>query len=262
MAKSVEIQAKTIDEAIELGLEQLGAAYDEVDFEIISNGGMFKKAKVKITMKEGVKKSEPKVEPKPEPKKEVKPEPVKEVQAEKQAEKPVKREERKPIEKREQKPVVAGESAKVDACVKFVTELLAAMGSECGVTCTEDERSFTIEISGDDVGRLIGKGGEAMHALQVIVQAVGQSHKEDRRRVFVNIENYKERRAETLKALAERKAAKVLESGRTIKLDPMNPRDRAIIHTALQDIEGVRSYSVGEGNDRRLCIALAKKESE
>jgi len=251
MAKSVEISAKTIDEAIEDGLAQLGASYDGVEVEVISNGGMFKKAKVKLTLKKGVEVVKPKTESKVE---EVKEEKTKEKVAEKKVE--VKKEEKREVKKA---PVKEG-NVKVDACVDFVNGLMKGLGNSATVNCEDQEKCYMININGDDVGRLIGKGGEALNALQTLVSSVAIAHANgDNKRVFVNIENYKEKREETLILLAKKKAAYVKESGRYVKLEPMVARDRAIIHTALQDIEGVRSYSTGDGHNRRLVIAPEKK---
>jgi len=111
------------------------------------------------------------------------------------------------------------------------------------------------------MGRLIGKGGEALNALQTLVSqiAINNSHG-DNKRVYVNIENYKEKRDATLKNLAKKKADHVLKTGKRITLEPMSARDRAIIHTEVQNIEGVRTYSVGEGMNRKLCMAPADRD--
>jgi len=252
MSKVLEIQAKTIDEAIADGLEQLGASYDEVEVEVISNGGMFKKAKVKLTLKAGVETTKPqKTEQVQEVKQETKKEELPKVEKSEKRE-PQPREE-KP--KSPSKPMDAG-NPKVDACMNFVIGLVKGLGNDAAVTCEDQEKCYMIHINGEDVGRLIGKGGEALNALQTIVSSIAISHANgDNKRVFVNIEGYKEKREETLISLAKKKAVYVKESGRYVKLEPMIARDRAIIHTAIQEIEGVRSYSTGDGHNRRLVIA-------
>ena len=242
--KDIEVQAKTIEQAIEEGLAKLGAKEEDVTVQILGQGGMFKKAKVKLTLKKAMeeKKPEPKPEKKPEKKPEakIKPEP---------------------------KPATVatpGEgSHKVDTCVNFVKGLLAALNSESTVSVESTTETHTININGGDVGRLIGKGGEAMYALQTLVTTLAISNQNgDTRRVYVNIEGYKEKRDETLKSLAQRKAEYVLKSGRYVKMEPMTPRDRAIMHNALQEIEGVRSFSTGQGTKRQLVIAPAKEEEK
>jgi len=95
-----------------------------------------------------------------------------------------------------------------------------------------------------------------MNALQTIVGSIAIAHSHgDNKRVYLNVEGYKEKRIETLKDLAIKKAEKVRETGRYIKLEPMNARDRAIIHSALQDLPGIRTYSTGKDPHRCLCIA-------
>ncbi|MCL2570377.1 MAG: KH domain-containing protein [Firmicutes bacterium] len=269
MAKSIETSAKTIDEAVNDGLEQLGASYEDVDVEIISGGGMFKKAKVKLTLKEGVKiepevKTEVKQEtPTPAPVKieETKIETKSEVARTEQTQKPIPQ---KPVpQKTPATPISAGSSAKLDACVDFVTKILAGLENDATISCETNDRGYIINISGEDVGRLIGKGGEALNALQTLVSSIAINNaKGDNKRVYVNIENYHEKRTDTLKALAQKKAEYVLRTGKRITLEPMTARERAIIHTAVQEITGVKSYSFGEGVNRRLCIAVDNGESK
>ena len=253
--KPIETQAKTIEEAIEHGLAQLNLSHDQVEIEVISGGGMFKKAKVKLTPKVDVAvtvKQESKTEPK--------------VEVVKQETSP----EKKPVEKKmpapkpqvvqeDATPITSGVSQKLDTCVVFVQKLMELLGHDVALKTTVTERAYTIEINGEDVGRLIGKGGDALNALQVVVSSIAISNSNgDPKRVYVNVENYKERRVETLKQLAQKKATFAKESGRNVKLEPMSPRDRAIIHTEIQNINGVRSYSIGDGNSRRLVITAEK----
>ena len=258
--KSVIIQAKTIDAAVEEALEKLGCSYGDFDVEVIENGGIFKKGKFKFTLKADEVVAETK-----------KSEPVKDaVKVEKEVE--VRKEEKKESElpkfekgvKSDSDVVVKfGESTKLDACVRFVKGLVEGIGYDVQVDVTTTDRAYTIEIKGDDVGRLIGKGGDALNALQVLVSSVAISNANgDGKRVYVNIENYKERREETLKSLANKKAEFVRSTGKSAKLENMSPRDRAIIHNVISGLEGVRSYSIGEGNGRRLVIAPKKEDAK
>lgn len=267
--KSIEVQAKTIDEAIEDGLGKLGASYDEVDIEVLGSGGMFKKAKVRISLKEGVQtaKESPKTaEP-------VQITPIKQVLSEKiktvepnviktqkiDEASPKRFEKPAPAVQSPAIPVSPGESAKFDKCTSFVKKLLELLENDSVVTTLADEKSYKIEISGENVGRLIGKNGEALNALQTLVSSIAISNSHgDNKRVYVNIENYKEKRSETLAALAHKKAEFVKQTGKTVKLEPMNSRDRAIMHSALQNVEGIRTYSIGKDPGRRLCIASAE----
>ena len=286
MHKSIEVAAKTIDKAIEEALATLGASYDEVDVEILQEAGFLKKAKVLVTVKNpvimtetgvGVQNlsaeiAEEKVEvEKPKAKEEKKVE-KKETKVEKKAEKKEVKQETK-VEKKEEKvekkervvqKAADGTPVKFEKTLAFVTELIELLGVEgASIVGEETDRSYNINITGENSGRIIGKGGEVMNAIQSIVSviAIANSNGENRR-VNINIENYKERRIETLKALAIKKADKVKETGRYIKLEPMNARDRAIIHSALQGIEGIRTYSTGKDPYRCLCIAPPREDRE
>jgi len=263
--KSIEIQAKTIEDATEQGLEKLGASYDEVEVEVLSSGGMFKKAKVRLTLKhEPKQKDEEQIkttvidETKPTT---IEPQPTEQIRTDKTQKQ---RHEKKPRPAPDTSPAVKKElsditSPKLQACVTFLTKLLDTLENDSTITIGETERSYVININGENVGRLIGKGGEAMNALQVIVSSIAISNSGgDQKRVYINIENYKEKREGTLKALALKKAEYVKKVGKSVRLDPMSPRDRAIVHTTLKEVEGIKTYSTGEGVARRLVIAPEK----
>jgi len=273
MNKSIETQAKNIEAAIEDALTQLGASYDEVDVDIIQEAGFLKKAKVRVTLKEKeVAKPAPvKIEPKPEVKKEEKPKPeVKKEEKPKAEKKEVKKDvkqekkETKAVEKEVKKKEVAPTGdmpAKFAKTLAFATTLVELLGSKAEVTHETTDKSFNINVNGEGVGQIIGKGGEVMNAIQTLVSSIAIANSAgEQKRVYFNVEDYKERRTETLKALAVRKAEKVKETGRFIKLEPMNARERAIIHSALQEIQGIRTYSTGKEPHRCLCIAPARKD--
>jgi len=252
---TIEIQAKTIDAAIEEGLQKLGAKLEDVEVEMLSHGGVFKKARVKLTLKKEASNGR-QVDA-----------PTKKVEPAKIIDKPESRGVNlTPVKEKASAPkpaAVPGEgSSKADTCKTFVEGLLSALGNTATVGVDSTTETHTINIDGEDVGRLIGKGGDALHALQTLVTTIAISNQNgDTRRVYVNVSGYKEKRDETLKALAARKAEYVKKSGRYVKLDPMTPRDRAIVHNALQEIEGVRSYSTGQGNKRQVVIAPPRDEA-
>jgi spoIIIJ-associated protein len=130
----------------------------------------------------------------------------------------------------------------------------------CKVESEVTDKTFNINITGGNVGQVIGKGGEVLNAIQTLVSAIAITYANgENKRVYINAEDYKERRKETLVALAQKKAEKVKATGRYIKLEPMNSRDRAIIHSAVQDIEGVCTYSTGKEPFRCLCIRPEKE---
>jgi len=270
MSKSIETQAKTIEAAIEDALAQLGASYDEVDVDIIQEAGFLKKAKVKVTLKEKdaakpvpVKKEESKPVVKAEKPKQEKPAEPKPGKKEERKEKPAKKEIVKEAKPKETKAEVStGDMPKkFQKTLDFATKLVELLGSGAEVTHETTDKSFNINVNGQGVGQIIGKGGEVMNAIQTIVSSIAIANSAgENKRVYFNVEDYKERRTETLKTLAVRKAEKVKETGRFIKLEPMNARERAIIHSALQEIQGIRTYSTGKDPYRCLCIAPARKD--
>lgn len=143
---------------------------------------------------------------------------------------------------------------------KYIRSILKGLGiDECSVTFCEEEEGIAIELDcGDNYGVVIGRRGETLDAIQYLVRLYLNKGKENYKRVSINIGNYREKRAETLRELAKRNAAKVLRNGRNVVLDPMNPYERRIIHTAIQEIEGVDSHSVGSDSDRKVVITLAE----
>jgi len=142
----------------------------------------------------------------------------------------------------------------------YITSILKGLGIEsCEINFTEEEEGLAIELDcGENYGVVIGRRGETLDAIQYLVRLYMNKDKENYKRVSVNIGNYREKRAETLRELAKRNAAKVLRNGRNAVLDPMNPYERRIIHTTIQEIEGVESHSVGSDSERKVVITLAE----
>ena len=241
--RTVEIQAKTVDQAIMDALAELGASYEDVEVEILNQGGFLKKAKVRVTVKESS---------------------VGSRQAPVETKKEEKKEEQKDKEPKKEKPVkIEGDMpVKFTRTLDFTKKLMELLGNGCTAEGEVTDRAFNINLTGGNVGQVIGKGGEVLNALQTLVSAIAIIYANgENKRVYINAEDYKERRKETLISLAKKKAEKVKTTGRYIKLEPMNSRDRAIVHSALQDVEGVRTYSTGKDPFRCLCIAL-KKDGE
>lgn len=142
----------------------------------------------------------------------------------------------------------------------YIRSILKGLGiSECEVSFAEEEDGIAIELDcGEDYGVVIGRRGETLDAIQYLVRLYMNKGKDNYKRVSINIGNYREKRAETLRELAKRNAAKVLRNGRNAVLDPMNPYERRIIHTTIQEIEGVESHSVGSDSERKVVITLAE----
>ena len=142
----------------------------------------------------------------------------------------------------------------------FLNDVLSAMNLEVVVNIEydEEERNMNIDISGDDMGMLIGKRGQTLDSLQYLVSLVANKDTDDYIRVKVDTENYRERRKATLENLAKNMAHKVKRIRRSVSLEPMNPYERRIIHSALQDDKYVTTHSEGDEPYRRVVITPKK----
>lgn len=139
----------------------------------------------------------------------------------------------------------------------FITGLLEKMGVEGKVTTLPQVEcdQLRLEISGPDMGPIIGRRGDTLDAIQYLGSLVLNNALDEHVRLSVNTENYREKRAESLERLARKMAMKVVKSHRSMTLEPMNPYERRIIHAALQDFNGVTTYSTGTEPGRRVVIA-------
>ncbi len=144
-----------------------------------------------------------------------------------------------------------------NAPAKYLTSILSCMGITgiSIITRQTDEDIFIEIVSQEDYGSIIGRRGETLDALQYLVRLSVSRNENEGRRISLNIGDYRDKREVTLKGIAKRQAEKVLKYGRNAVLDPMNPYERRIIHTTVQDIEGVSSHSIGEGEGRRVVIS-------
>ena len=142
----------------------------------------------------------------------------------------------------------------------FLREVFEAMKMEVVIDAKFDEaeRNLDVELSGDDMGMLIGKRGATLDSLQYLVSLVVNKNVDDYVRVKVDTENYRERRKETLENLAKNIAYKVKRTKRPVSLEPMNPYERRIIHSALQNDKYVTTHSEGEDPFRRVIVSLKK----
>jgi len=251
--------ASTAEEARKVALAELNAPADaDVKTEIVDvqekkilglfRGSTIYKAKASYEV-------EIKEEKKPEPRKEVKAEPIKaeNKKTEKKAEKksaPVKAEES------DENAVVTVDADGV--AENYIRNIFKGLGlDDIHITTTKKTESISFSIDcGDDYGCVIGRRGETLDAIQYLVRLVVGKENEEFKRVSVNVGNYREKRANTLTDLAKRNADKVLKYGRNVVLEPMNPYERRIIHTAIQQIENVESYSIGSDDSRRVVIKL------
>ncbi len=147
-----------------------------------------------------------------------------------------------------------------DDAKNFLKEVFAAMNMAVVIEVVyhEEEKSMDIELNGDDMGILIGKRGQTLDSLQYLVSLVVNKNAEDYIRVKVDTENYRERRKETLENLARNIAYKVKRTKRPVSLEPMNPYERRIIHSALQNDKYVTTHSEGEEPFRRVVVTLKR----
>ena len=146
-----------------------------------------------------------------------------------------------------------------DAAIRnYLTTIIKGMGIEdITLTSHEEEEETVYElITNESHGALIGRHGETLDAVQYLVRLFANKNTQGKKKVSLNVGDYREKRAESLKEFAARSASQVLKYGRSVKLDPMNPYERRIIHTAIQGIEGVTSHSVGYDSERRVIISL------
>ncbi len=141
---------------------------------------------------------------------------------------------------------------------EYILTILKSLGiDEAEIEVEADDEDVRISIScGDDYGSVIGRRGETLDAIQYLTRLVINRGSEEYKRVSINVGNYREKRENTLRALARKNAAKVRKYGRNVVLEPMNPYERRIIHTTVQEIEGVTSHSVGSDGDRKVVITL------
>jgi len=149
-----------------------------------------------------------------------------------------------------------------DKATDFLKDVFGAMGLsvDVDVKMNEEEKEMEINLSGDEMGILIGKRGQTLDSLQYLVSLVVNKESEDYLRVKLDTENYRERRKETLETLAKNIAYKVKRTRRSVSLEPMNPYERRIIHSALQNDKYVFTRSEGEEPFRHVVIALKREE--
>lgn len=263
----ITVSAKTLDDAITEALIQLGVTSDQLEYEVIEKGSA---GFLGIGMKQAVIKARRKVveEPEAEIVEEAKPEPA---VIKKEEPKPVKKEftKKETIKKETVKKEPAKkeadlanvESQTIEACEKFIYDVLKAMDmTDVKVTSVVDEEgALSIDMEGSNMGILIGKRGQTLDSLQYLTNRVANKMQEGYVRVKLDTEDYRRRRKETLENLAKNIASKVKRTRRTVSLEPMNPYERRIIHSALQGDPAVSTHSEGEEPYRRVVVTLVRK---
>ena len=320
---SIEMTAKTTEDAISQGLEQLGVSISDVKVEILEEGskglfGLFgsRPAKVRLTLVEEEKGDEVREifsaasAPEPKPAKQEAPAPApkaeksaadkpartrkpkadkpekteKTEKTEKPAAKPTEKEPRKaaekPAEKTEPKaekpapkkerpaaPVTPAvqmdkdtKEGKAQDFLQNVTKLMGLPEVQVHVR-TDEEGYIRVDMQGDPSGVLIGRRGETLDSLQYLTSLYVNKGQSDYTRVTLDTENYRAKREDTLVRLANRMANRVVKSGRRVSLEPMNPYERRILHSALQANGAVETHSEGEEPNRHVVITLKRNDS-
>ena len=271
----IDVTGKTEDEAIRKALEQLHMDRDDVSVEILERaksgflGIGSSPARVRVTYGQ----EEPETpaapvqpEKKPEPRPQPKPEQPKPEQPKTRKPEPPKAPVKAPEPpKAAQAPAAAPEQSVLDdnarRITEFLTGLLEHMDSPAQVQVTETEKGrYSVVLEGQKLGQLIGRRGETLDAIQQLTNYAVNSGREKRIRVHVDAENYRAKREQSLESLARKVAAKVTRYRRSVTLEPMNAYERHVIHTALQEVPGVTTYSTGVDPNRRVIVAYDREK--
>lgn len=203
MPRSIVKEAKTVEEALRIALEELGIEREDAEIEVINEGnkgllGLIgnKNATVRVTEKLSIEE-------------------------------------------------IVGD---------FLSPIFEKMDIQADIEVTFKDGQANIRLTGEDIGIIIGRRGETLDALQYLLSLVINRQSEDYIRVILDVADYRLKREETLRRLAKRVAEKVFKSRRNITLDAMNPYERRIIHSTLQDYQGVDTQSIGEEPNRKVVV--------
>lgn len=235
MSNSIIAEGRTTNEAVENGLKELKVSKDRVDIKVLENEN--KKSffsiltprvvKVQLTIKENSNKEE-KIE-------------VKE-------EKP-----KREYDHNEEDISIAKERVE-----EFLKEWLQKVDNTLEYTIKEEDYTIYVDINGNAAGTLIGYRGETLNSMQTILSTIANRDFNNKIRLILDIENYRQKREKTLEELAEKVSKTVLKTGKSITLEPMSAYERKIIHSKLQDNNKIETHSIGEGDNRRVVISKIK----
>lgn len=236
MSNSIIAEGKTTNEAIENGLKQLKVSKKMVDIKVLENEekrSFFsilapRVVKVELTVKENLEKEE----------------------------KNTKTEIKKP-----KKEIILTEKEQEEAkqnIEKFLKELKESIKEEFEYEIIKTDSKINVNLNGEGLGYLIGYRGETLYAMQNIMSTIAGKGIQNRVRVILDIQGYKEKREKTLEELAKKVAKTVIKTKKPVKLEPMQAYERKIIHSALQENEKIETISVGEEPHRRIVISLKK----
>ena len=283
--KSIESSAKTMEEAVTQGLEKLGVSLGDVSIDIIDEGskGLFgliggKPARVRLTVKDSADdgdilsslslnndavdtKEKPQTREKVSASKQEKP-----VQAEKAAKQATQPNVKKPAKTDAPAAQTGTVVEPVTLCdadtaagkaQTFLMDVTRLMGVNVSVSAgTDEENNVRVDMYGDTLGILIGRRGETLDALQYLTSLNVNRGQADYTRVTIDTENYRAKREEALTRLANRMANRAIKTGRKVVMEPMNPYERRILHSALQQNTAVTTHSEGDEPNRHVVITL------
>ena len=268
MIRTQEATGKTVDEARAKACALLGVQAEDlnVSYEVLEMpqktgflGLKLTPAKVRVSVEEPDVPAAPIVEEAPAPAAEEKVEaPAEEAAAPAPAEEvPAAEQTAAPAEEAEEVevPINIEENNKVKAAVDYLKEVITLMGvSDVTFSAVQKGEATIIRLDGEKLGALIGRRGETMESLSYLASLVANRLEGDYIKLGLDVAGYRDKRESDLTALAQRIGAKVRKTGRSFAMEPMNPYERRIIHSAIGKMEGVRSESKGEGRDRRVVI--------
>lgn len=235
MSNSIIAEGKTTNEAVENGLKELKVSKDRVDIKVLENEN--KKSffsiltprvvKVQLTIKENFNKTEKQENKEEKPKRE--------------------------YDHNENDIATAKERVE-----KFLKEWLQKVDNTLEYSIKEEDYTIYVDIKGNASGILIGYRGETLNSMQTILSTIANRGFNNKIRLILDIENYRQKREKTLEELAEKVSKTVLKTGKSITLEPMSPYERKIIHSKLQDNTKIETHSIGEGDNRRVVISKIK----
>ena len=265
----IDVTGKTEEEAIRKALQQLQMDRDDVSVEILERaksgflGIGSSPARVRVTY--GQQEPEAPAAPvQPEKKPEKKPEPKPQQPKPQKAEAPKAAPKAPEAPKAAETPAAPAQELCQDdnarRITEFLTGLLEHMDSPAQVKVTETEKGrYSVVLEGQKLGQLIGRRGETLDAIQQLTNYSVNRGSDKRVRIHVDAENYRLKREQSLQHLARKVAAKVIKYKRNVTLEPMNAYERHVIHTALQDVENVTTYSMGTEPNRRVIVAYDRE---
>jgi len=229
MSNSIISEGKTTQEAVENGLKQLKVSKDKVEIKVLENEN--KKSffsiltprvvKVELTLKENYKREEKKAEI---------------------------------VNKEYNSNIEEIENARKDV-EEFVKVFINKFNNEIKYEVKIEENTIIVDINGDSCGSLIGYRGETLNALQTILSSIANKRVKERIKLVLDIEGYRAKREKILEELAEKVSKTVLKNGKNVTLEPMSAYERKVIHNKLQNHPKIETYSIGEGEHRRVVIS-------